>query len=58
MHTDHKSARKTNSLTVFFVLLGSVQIKASSKMLVKLTQGEFQKAGRRRRGKDKYFLMN
>jgi len=32
-----QSAKKTESLTVFFALLGSASIKASSKMLVKST---------------------
>jgi len=36
VHTDHKS-KKTNSLTVLFAPLGSVGVKASGKMLVKLT---------------------
>ena len=32
-----KSAKKTDSLTVFFALLGSFRIKAAHKILVKLT---------------------
>jgi hypothetical protein len=35
---DSKSAKKTNSLTVFFVLLGSAHLKAVHKLLVKSTQ--------------------
>jgi len=35
---DPKSAKKTDYLTVFFALLGSASVKASRKMLVKLTQ--------------------
>jgi len=37
--TDPKSAKKTDGLTVFFVLLGSVLVKAMCEMLVKLTPG-------------------
>ncbi len=37
MHADPKSAKKTDGLTVFFVLLGSALVKAASKMFVKLT---------------------
>jgi len=37
MHADPKSAKKTDGLTVFFVLLGSALEKAASKMFVKLT---------------------
>ena len=36
---DPKSAKKTDSLTVFFVLMGSVCVKALRKMLVKSTPG-------------------
>ena len=39
-HADPKSAKKLLYLTVFFALLGSVQVKAAHRMLVKLTQGE------------------
>jgi len=35
--TDPKSAKKTDGLTVFFVLLGSARIKGFRKMLVKST---------------------
>jgi len=34
---DPKSTKKTDNLTAFFELLGSVHIKALRKMLVKLT---------------------
>jgi len=34
---DPKTTKKNDSLTVFFVLLESAHVKASSKMLVKLT---------------------
>jgi len=37
MQEDPKSAKKTERLTVFFALLGSMSVKALSKMLVKLT---------------------
>jgi len=37
LRTDPKSAKKTAKLSVFFVLLGSVCVKAACKMLVKLT---------------------
>jgi len=36
MHTDPKSTKKTDGLTIFFALLGSAHIKAVHKMLVKL----------------------
>ncbi len=36
MHTDPKSTKKTDRLTVFFALLGSGRAKAARKMLVKL----------------------
>ncbi len=36
-HTDSKTAKKTDSLTVFLVLLGSVRVKAARKLLVKST---------------------
>jgi hypothetical protein len=39
MRTDLKSAIKTNSLTVFFALLGSARVKAAHKLLVKSTPG-------------------
>ncbi len=39
MHADPKSAKKTDNLTVFFVLLGFAHIKAARKILVKLTTG-------------------
>jgi len=39
MHPDHKSAKKTDGLTVFFALLGFVHVKAARKMLVKSTPG-------------------
>jgi len=39
MHTDSKSAKKTDNLSVFFAPLGSVRVKAAHKMLVKLTPG-------------------
>jgi hypothetical protein len=38
MRADPKSAKKTNSLTAFFVLLESVHTKAVGKVLVKSTQ--------------------
>ncbi len=37
--TDPKIANKTDGLTVFFVLLGSVCVKDSRKILVKLNLG-------------------
>ncbi len=37
MRADPKSAKKTDSLIVFFALLRLMCVKASSKMLVKLT---------------------
>ncbi len=37
--SDPESAKKTDGLTVFFVLLESLSIKAARKMLVKLTPG-------------------
>ncbi len=37
MCADPESAKKTDNLTVFFALLGSVCIKAARKMLEKLT---------------------
>jgi len=39
MHADPKSVKKTDSLTVFFTLLGLASVKAACKMLVKLTPG-------------------
>jgi hypothetical protein len=36
-HSDFKSATKTDNLTVFFALLGSAHIKASRRMVKKLT---------------------
>ncbi len=39
MCSDPESAKKTDGLTVFFVLLGSLCIKVARKMLVKLTPG-------------------
>ncbi len=39
MRADHKSAENTVKLSVFFALLGSAQVKAAHKMLVKLTTG-------------------
>jgi len=41
--TDLKSTKKTDGLTVFFVLLGSLHIKSAHEMLVKLTPHEGQK---------------
>jgi hypothetical protein len=38
MRADHKSAKNTFKLSVFFVHLGSVGVKSVHKMLVKLTQ--------------------
>ena len=35
-----RKRKKQLELTVFFALLGSASVKASSKMLVKLTRGE------------------
>jgi len=40
MHTDPKTAKKTDNLTVIWALLGSMLVKVSSRMLMKLTQGE------------------
>jgi len=40
MPVDPKSAKKTDCLTVFFVLLGSAFVKDAGKMLVKLTPGD------------------
>ena len=37
MHADTKITKKTDGLTVFFVLLGSGRAKAARKILVKLT---------------------
>jgi len=37
MHADPKSAKKTDSLTVFFCVLGSSLVKAACKTLMKLT---------------------
>jgi len=37
MGADPKSAKKTDSLTVFFALLGYISVKASRKTLMKLT---------------------
>jgi len=34
---DHKSVKKTDNLTVFFALLGSVLVKAGCRMLMKFT---------------------
>ncbi len=39
MRADPESAKKTDNLTVFFMLLGSACIKAARKMFVKLTPG-------------------
>ena len=36
---DPKGAKKTDNLTVFFALLGSVCVKAENKMLVKFSPG-------------------
>jgi len=36
---DHKSTEKTDNLTVFFVLSGSVRTKAARRALIKLTSG-------------------
>ena len=38
-HADPKSVIKLLNLTVFFALLGTVGIKATRRILVKLTQG-------------------
>jgi hypothetical protein len=40
---DPKSTKKTNNLTVFFVLFGSAFVKTSHKTLVKLTPAQSQK---------------
>jgi len=37
VHADPESAKKTDSLTVFFALLGSACITAARKMLMKFT---------------------
>jgi len=37
MNADPKSAKKTDSLTVSLLLLGSAKVKAAHEMLVKLT---------------------
>ncbi len=42
MSLDPKRANKTDSLTVFFALLESARVKASPKMLVKLTPARRQ----------------
>ncbi len=39
MHTDPKLAKKTDNLTVFFVLSGSARTKAARRAFVKLTPG-------------------
>jgi len=36
-----KAQKKTDSLTLFFALLGSARVKAARKTLVKLTPGDF-----------------
>jgi len=37
LRTDPASTKKTDNLTVFFVLLGSERVKAACRMLMKLT---------------------
>jgi len=37
IHTNHKSAKKTDGFTVFFALLGAAGLKAACKMLMKST---------------------
>jgi hypothetical protein len=39
MSADSKSAKKTDSLTVYFAVLGYARVKAVRKMLVKSTPG-------------------
>jgi hypothetical protein len=41
MRKDPKSTKKTDNLTVFFVLLGSARVKALNRMLVKSTLSVF-----------------
>jgi len=43
IQADPKSAKKTDSLTVFFALLGYSRVKAWCKMFVKPTPGRVQK---------------
>jgi len=38
-HADCKSAKKTDNLTAFLALSGSVHVKALCRILMKLTQG-------------------
>jgi len=38
VHADPESAKKMDNLTVFFVLLGSVCVKAAHEMFMKLTR--------------------
>jgi len=38
-HADPKSAKKTDNLTVFLMLLGSAHVKAARRMLLKLPRG-------------------
>jgi len=40
-YEDPKSIEKTDNLTVFFALLGSVCVNAARRMLMKLTPGSF-----------------
>jgi len=49
MSADPKNAKKTDSLTVFFALLGSELLKAERKMLVKSTLGFLTSKDCRRR---------
>ncbi len=39
LHADPKSTKNTDSLAVFFMLLGSLQVKSAHKMLAKSTLG-------------------
>ncbi len=41
LSADPESAKKTDNLTVFFVLLGSASVKAASRTLMKLTPGVY-----------------
>jgi len=45
-HTDPESTKKTGNLTVFFTLLGSEQVKAAHRTLMKFILGREPKEGK------------
>ena len=45
-YANPRSAKKTVNLTIFFVLLGSMCVKAANRRLMKLTQGDEKESER------------